>query len=181
MACGGTAVEPLIGKLLDYLHPEEGEQSDTGSISLIIKALAKIGERACQPVCKLLFDQEPNVVAAAQNCVLQMGSLAVPYLVHLLNDSQQENDCILLVDLLHKIGDEKASKALVQKLLSAAPRCQKMCAEALAAFGGEISAQELVRAQQIVIQHTQWNMAQPGYDERKVEIAKRQLGYINAL
>ncbi|MEE4195643.1 MAG: HEAT repeat domain-containing protein [Anaerolineae bacterium] len=176
--CGASAVDPLIDRLLHYLQPEEGEEFEAADVEQISKALAKIGDPAIQPVARLLFDTPPVVTSAAQNILLRMGKKTVAHLVDLLNDSQQEATCLILVDLLHKLRDERAAPAIVQKLLSAAPRCQKACTDALSEFGEHTTAQELVKAQQIVIEHTVWNTSQAGYDVRMVENTKRQLGYI---
>lgn len=176
--CGETAVEPLIEKLIGYLAPEEGLQLEIAEIEQISKALAKIGEPACLPVCRLLFDPRPGIPNAAQNILLLLKEKAVPTLVSLLGTTLQEEACVTLVTLLHKIGDERAATALVQKLLSGEPRCQKACSEALAAIGKKFTAEELAKAQAAVIGQTIWNTAQEGYLASKVEIAKRQLGYI---
>lgn len=177
-ACGTTAIEPLIDNLIQYLLPEEGFQLEIKEIEAISKALASLGEPACQPVSALLLDPRPGVSSAAQDILLRMGKTAVPTLVNLLNQTLQEDASLLLVALLHKIGEESAAPAIIQKLLSGSARVQKACADALAAFGGKATAAELAKAQQIVIEHTLWNTAHEQYDARKAEAARRQLGYI---
>ena len=176
--CGHAAVEPLMKKLTGYLQSQEGETREAEHIEKIAEALAKIGEPACTSVCDLVFNTDQEISFVGKSIVLQMGPAAVPQLINMLATNQQESACVVIVELLHKIGDERASRAIVQKLLTSQPRCQKLCSEALSAFGGQITAQELVNAQLSVIEHTQWDAASPEYDARTIETAKRQLSYI---
>jgi HEAT repeat protein len=178
--CGAVAVEPLIAHLLALLMVDESdwEPANEKMAGEITRALAEIGEPSANAVVPLLFHPHEKVAAAAHTVVTKLGKTAVPPLLAQLQQQQQEAPCVLIADLLKKVGDEDTSAALIQKMLSAEPRCQVACCEALSAFGKSHTAREVIKAQQVVIASTVWNNADAAFDTRKAEVARRQLGYL---
>jgi len=128
------AVPVLMDRLTDRVSVVRG---------LAAEALVDMGTAGIDPLVEILGNNDPEIQDLASDALVKIGAPAVEPLLEKLSENDPKFSWPI-IDILGRIGDERAVTPLIEKLQSPDPDIAMKAADALGVIGNESAVEPLI-------------------------------------